>query len=125
MQNNEREAFEEWARKNDYPIEDGGFTNPHYASAGTECAFEGFQAGREYERTQATKPLPDDEAAVDALKAEFKQKVEELAKAWVAVLKPIGDKCFHDHNGNCQAHFVSNPCEAAVFDDLISKHLGE
>lgn len=48
--------------------------------------------------------------------------VEELVDALEAVLDP--DPCWLDHNGNCQAHFVSNPCEVAAARALIARVRG-
>ena len=50
-----------------------------------------------------------DDDRIEALKAD-KAKLRE---ALVGLTTDDDDPCWFDHAGNCQAHFITNPCEMA------------
>ena len=47
------------------------------------------------------------------------EAAEDLLEAAKAVLDP--DPCHYDHDGDCQAHGITNPCEQKLLRDAIAK----
>lgn len=72
-------AFEVWASKNGYPLDQSGFNGQHYASAGTQCAWEGWQA------SWNTRPMR--ESGIDAVANELRQKMINILSRHKKILK--------------------------------------
>jgi hypothetical protein len=53
------------------------------------------------------------EVAADVELLALRAEVARLRAALRDVLDPLGRECRRDHNGNCQEHFISDPCPVA------------
>ncbi|MGL4640554.1 MAG: hypothetical protein ACRCVX_12605 [Shewanella sp.] len=70
-------------------------------------------------RWRAADTIQSLRAELDRVKADNVALREGLEN----VLDP--DDCWLDHNGNCQAHFITNPCEAAQARALLERTSNE
>jgi len=52
-------------------------------------------------------------------------ELAELRRATEYVLKGLGPCGGHDHHGNCQEHFVENPCRVAELRAVLARLAGQ
>lgn len=82
------------------------------------------EAEREIRAGLATKPLPSPTVKVlmseiDALREEHFNEVTALRLALRDLLDVNGEPCRLDHEGYCQAHYLSKPCIVAAAKALL------
>lgn len=59
------------------------------------------------------------EAQAAAIRAQS-ERIRELTEAMRRLLAGLGECGGHDHHGNCQMHFVENPCSVAAARSLLT-----
>jgi len=58
-------------------------------------------------------------AALSKIK-QLESETNNLVEAASDVITCVGTKCWFDHSGNCQEHFISNPCPVRILQDAIA-----
>lgn len=81
------------------------------------------------EKTDRTSPAEYPEMVLitfeelrDYMREFADREIERLREALAGLVDD--EPCHYDHNGDCQAHFVSNPCEMAVARTALASATG-